>query len=53
MYGSDQAASIEAHSLKNFVESVRAIPSVLGSGEKILSESEKAARGKLRISIEE
>ena len=53
MYGSDQAASIEAHSLKNFVESVRAIPSVLGTGEKVLSESEKTARGKLRISIEE
>src|SRR6185503_20503123 len=28
MYGSDQAASIESHSLGNFVESVRAIPGV-------------------------
>jgi N-acetylneuraminate synthase len=51
MYGSDQAASIEAHSLRNFVASLRAVPGILGSGEKILAPSELAAREKLRISI--
>jgi N-acetylneuraminate synthase len=51
MYGSDQAASIEAHSLGNFVESVRAVPKILGTGKKVLSQSEEAARNKLRITI--
>jgi N-acetylneuraminate synthase len=51
MYGSDQAASIEAHALRNFVESVRAIPDVLGSGKKVLSEAEKKVREKLRITV--
>jgi N-acetylneuraminate synthase len=51
MYGSDQAASIEAHSLKNFVESVRAVPSLLGNGEKKLSDAELLVREKLRIQI--
>jgi N-acetylneuraminate synthase len=51
MYGSDQAASIETNALRNFVESVRAIPDVLGSGEKVLSEAEKKVREKLRITV--
>jgi N-acetylneuraminate synthase len=51
MYGSDQAASIEAHSLGNFVKSVRAVPGILGTGKKVLSQSEEAARNKLRITI--
>jgi len=51
MYGSDQAASIETSSLKGFVEAVRAIPRILGSGKKVLSDSELVAREKLRISI--
>jgi N-acetylneuraminate synthase len=53
MYGSDQAASIEAASLKNFVESVRTVEKVLGNGKKILSDPEIAARQKLRISVSE
>lgn len=40
MYGSDQAASIESYSLSNFVESVRAIPKVLGDGKKVINELE-------------
>ena len=51
MYGSDQAASIEAASIKGFAEAVRKIPAILGSGIKVLNESEKAAREKLRISV--
>ena len=52
MYGSDQAASIEAHALSNFVETVRAVPGILGTGDKTLSESELKTREKLRISVE-
>ena len=52
MYGSDQAASIEASSLNAFVKSVRAIPEILGSGVKTLSELEYKTRGKLRINVE-
>jgi len=51
MYGSDKAASIEAASLRNFVESIRKIPVILGDGNKNLTDSEKAVREKLRISI--
>ena len=51
MYGSDQAASIEANSLRNFAASVRAIPVILGSGVKTLTEKEISARNKLRINI--
>ena len=51
MYGSDQAASIEAASIKGFAEAVRKIPAILGSGVKVLNESEKAAREKLRMSV--
>jgi len=52
MYGSDQAASIETSSLVGFVEAVRKIPAILGSGFKTLTDSEKSAREKLRISKE-
>ena len=52
MYGSDQAASIESASLEQFVRSVRIIPEVVGSGRKILNDSELAARNKLRLNIE-
>ena len=51
MYGSDQAASIEAHALGNFVESVRAIPLVLGTGVKEITEAEIPIRKKLRVEI--
>lgn len=51
MYGSDQAASIETSSLKGFVDAVRKIPAILGTGTKVLTETELVARNKLRISI--
>ncbi len=51
MYGSDQAASIEVASIKGFADAVRKIPAILGTGVKVLNESEKAAREKLRISL--
>ena len=51
MYGSDQAASIETKALRSLVAAVRAIPDALGSGEKILGESELEARNKLRQDV--
>ena len=51
MYGSDQAASIEASALRNFVESVRAVPLILGNGIKSLNDLEVKAREKLRINV--
>ncbi len=53
MYGSDQAASIETSSMKGFAEAIRKIPSILGDGAKKLTESEMAARDKLRITVNE
>ena len=53
MYGSDQAASIETHALPNFVESVRAVTKILGSGMKNLNPQEITAREKLRINVKE
>ena len=51
MYGSDQAASIEAASLNNFVDVMRKIPQILGTGEKVISEEESIVRKKLRVEI--
>jgi N-acetylneuraminate synthase len=51
MYGSDQAASIETNALHNFVQTVRAIPNILGSGKKVLSDAESKTRDKLRINV--
>ena len=49
MYGSDQASSIECHALKNFVDVIRAIPKIIGSGKKIITASEFPVRKKLSI----
>ena len=51
MYGSDQAASIEASSLENFIKAIRAIPAILGNGIKTMSEAEAKTRDKLRINV--
>jgi N-acetylneuraminate synthase len=53
MYGSDQAASIETHALRDFVETIRAIPSILGDGVKNISQSELVVRNKLRVEVED
>jgi len=49
MYGSDQAASVDAHALRGFVETMRLIPDILGSGRKEISEAEMTIRKKLRV----
>ena len=51
MYGSDQAASIEAHALSDFATSVRVISEIMGTGLKTLSEAELKTREKLRINV--
>ena len=52
MYGSDQAASIETNALFNFVNTVRAIPAILGNGKKVLTDVESKTRDKLRINVQ-
>ena len=51
MYGSDQAASIQADSLLEFVRAIRMIPLILGTGVKILNEAEQIVRKKLRVTV--
>ena len=51
MYGSDQAASLEVAGLRAFVDSVRLVPEMLGSGEKAITEAEQAVREKLRVDV--
>jgi N-acetylneuraminate synthase len=53
MYGSDQAASIEVDALPAFVKAIRAVPMILGTGSKVLTEKELAVRQKLRIQVNE
>jgi N-acetylneuraminate synthase len=53
MYGSDQAASIETHALRDFVESVRKIPLLMGAGVKEIAAAELAVRNKLRVQVDE
>lgn len=47
MYGSDQAASIEAHSLPNFVATIRAIPKIVRGEETGIDEAQMQVRNKL------
>ena len=48
MYGSDQRASIEPYELCLLVKDIRDTERLLGTGEKVLSDAEKAVREKLR-----
>lgn len=51
MYGSDQAASIEIHALRDFVETVRKVPALMGTGVKEITPAELAVRKKLRVEV--
>lgn len=51
MYGSDQAASISARALDDFVDAVRRIPAILGTGEKVITPLEMEVRKKLRREV--
>lgn len=48
MYGSDQKASIEPEELRSLVQQIRLAESIMGGGEKMLSQAEQAVRKKLR-----
>lgn len=48
LWGSDQAASVEPWGLMRLVRDIRVIEKALGDGVKVVYESEKAARQKLR-----
>lgn len=48
MYGSDQAASLEVSEFLKLVREIRTLPSIMGSGKKVLSEAELETKKKLR-----
>lgn len=48
MYGSDQSASLEERGLETMVKGIRCYETVLGSGEKVISDGEQAVADKLR-----
>jgi N-acetylneuraminate synthase len=48
MYGSDQAASLEANGLRQLVSTLRKIPAMLGDGQKDWAPGERAVAEKLR-----
>lgn len=48
MYGSDQKASMEPNELGQLVKGIREVESILGNGEKILTEAELEVKKKLR-----
>lgn len=48
MYGSDQAASLEVADFYKLCKDIRALPGILGNGEKKLGKDELAVRKKLR-----
>lgn len=48
MYGSDQAASLNVKDLMRLIEDIRMIETILGDGEKKLSEKELETKKKLR-----
>lgn len=49
MYGSDQAASLEAKNLKILGDMLRNVKSIIGDGKKRITDQEKVIRKKLRI----
>jgi N-acetylneuraminate synthase len=48
MYGSDQAASLERRGLELLLRDVRALPAIMGDGEKRITEAEEPVARKLR-----
>lgn len=48
MYGSDQKASMEPYELCDLVRNIRDIEKIMGTGEKVLTDTEAAVKEKLR-----
>ena len=51
MYGSDQAASLERRGLELLVRDVRALPAIMGDGEKRMTDHERPVADKLRYFV--
>jgi N-acetylneuraminate synthase len=51
MYGSDQAASLERRGLELLVRDVRALPAIMGDGEKRMTPEEQPVADKLRYFV--
>tara|TARA_B100000519_G_scaffold11119_1_gene8537 strand:- start:5942 stop:6790 length:849 start_codon:yes stop_codon:yes gene_type:complete len=49
MWGTDQKASLEVHAMDLLAKRIKSIENILGDGKKIVTESEKPVREKLRI----
>ena len=49
MWGTDQKASLEVHAMDLLAKRIKSIDTILGNSEKIVTESEKLVREKLRI----
>ena len=47
MWGTDQKASLEVHAMDILAKRIKSIDNILGSSEKIVTESEKPAKEKL------
>ena len=52
MYGSDQAASVQVDALRPFVDGIRSIADVLGTGVKEITPAEEEVRDKLRVEVD-
>jgi len=52
MYGTDQSASVEVNSLKDFVTAIKMIPVIKGDGIKKITDAEKIVRKKLRVEVD-
>lgn len=52
MYGSDQAASVETAALHSFVDTIRKVSAILGTGVKEITPAELAVRKKLRVDVD-
>lgn len=48
MYGSDQSSSIEPDGFKRLVDYIRVVEKAIGTGEKVVTPEEEAAKKKLR-----
>ena len=48
MWGTDHMASVEPHGLIKLVRGIRELESAIGDGKKVVTDSEKPVRDKLR-----
>jgi len=49
MWGTDQKASLEVHAMDLLAKRIKSVENILGNSEKVVTESEKKVRDKLRL----